>query len=1688
MTTQSNRKKASKRDRRSLALAIAVTVSVILSGRAGLCSTELPTGEQLVSGAASVSRVGPLMQVSQTTDKAIINWQKFNIGSEAAVHFQQPGATSVALNRVLSLDPSKIDGTLTANGRVFLVNPSGIIFGKGSSVNVGGLVASTMSISDSDFNAGTWRFTRGSSTSSILNQGSITAADGGLVAFLGANVQNEGVIEARLGTTLLASGETATITFGNDNLYNVAVDPATVATMIDNKGIILADGGRVVMRASTASDLLRSVINTSGTVQARFLGEKNGVISIIGDMESGSAMIGGTLDASAPNSGNGGFIETSAANVRIADNTIITTIAPNGTSGTWLIDPHDFTIGSTKSGTVTAGTPSGDISGSTLSGALGLNNVTILSSQGSNAAGYGDINVNDAVSWSANTLTLNAARNININSVMTATGSSKLTLNSATANGSEAAVASGKVLVGLNSDGFLGHVDFDRSGTGFLTINGHPYNVVRTLSELSAIHKAGYQISAYYALGFNLDASSTATMNWDAATSTYKGFVPIANFEWGVFNGLGHVISGLYINRPNEDMVGLFGSIASNRPIDVSNLGMDVKTVGATTVGSITGRNKVGAIVSGLSDVGSVFDNVFNRLNVTGVSSVGGIIGYDRTPTINNSFNTGNIIGTGDFVGGIGGYGLYGPINNSYNTGDVTGGGSYTGGIVGYDHGNNGVQGCYNIGTVIGVTYVGGITGWVEATESNNYNTGIVKGVSDVGGLAGYNRGIISNSWSSGQVIRTSGSETTLGGMVGYLYYALGNSVWDKEASGITVGVGFDVDAVDRNYDSCGKTTAEMKSLATYSNWSISDSYDTLKIWRIYSGDTYPLLRWTLLTPTSNLTTGSVSKVYDKQVFSGTLTRSMDDLSTVPTGINFASSVTGAFDAGTYAVGLWSTIYDLNVTKGTLTISPKPLTVTATGLDKVYDGTKNGSATVSTTDMITGDNLGYTYSGLFDGKNVGTDKFLLLSNITLTGVSRLNYSLQNSSLLTTASITARPLTVTATGIDKEYNSTAVSSATLASTGKVSGDDLSYSYLSAQFADKNVGTDKVVTVSGISLSGTDLLNYSLQNTSAATTATITAKALQISGLTGVNREYDGTNNATLSGTSSISIFSGNDVTLGGTVHSTFADKIVGNDKAITVSGFTITGADAGNYILQQPSGLTANITRATLQLGGLTAQNKVYDTTTTASLSGTASISTFGTDDVSLSGIASATFADKNVGTAKSVTLTGLSISGADAAYYNLVKPSLTANITPCDLLVYGLTAKDKVYDATTAATLSGTPFIRAYSSDVVTLGGTAVGTFSDKNVGTEKTVTVTGNTISGTDAGNYTLIQQSGLTAEITKATLQITGLTAHNKVYDTTTSATISGTASVSPFTGDVVSVDGTAANASFTSKNVGTDKAVTVSGYAIDGTDAGNYNLLQQSGLRADVTVANLYVSGLTASDKIYDSSTTAIIVGAASITPLSDDHVTIDGTAQGNFADKNVGSGKSVTITGNTISGDDAANYVLIQRSDITADITKRDLPVYGLSAKNKQEDGTTAATLTGTATIMTFSGDDVTLGGTAAGTFAQSGAKLNLPVTVTGNTISGSDAGNYNLLQQRGLTADINPVPSAATYQYTGSTQSDNSSQGTGSTGSTGSPAYSINQPVLINGTGIDVRVNYQPVIISSTVISQSDQGTVIPLIN
>ncbi len=277
-----------------------------------------PQGGTVVGGDATIVQQDPgHLVIEQQSDRAIINWQGFSIGVNELTQFLQPSAAAVALNRVTGGQVSQILGRLSANGRVYLINPNGIVFGADAVVDVAGLIASTHDLRDQDFLADRLNFDiSGAFDSRIVNRGLITAREGGLVALVAPSVENSGVIQARLGRVVLAGANSATIDpYGDDLIVFEAgsevverlTDPDSnpLAALVENSGEISADGGRVLITASMARDVVDSAINMTGYIQARSYETRNGEIVLNGG-DTGTTLVTGTLDASGTGAGQTG--------------------------------------------------------------------------------------------------------------------------------------------------------------------------------------------------------------------------------------------------------------------------------------------------------------------------------------------------------------------------------------------------------------------------------------------------------------------------------------------------------------------------------------------------------------------------------------------------------------------------------------------------------------------------------------------------------------------------------------------------------------------------------------------------------------------------------------------------------------------------------------------------------------------------------------------------------------------------------------------------------------------------------------------------------------------------------------------------------------------------------------------------------------------------------------------------------------------------------------------------------------------------------------------------------------------------------------------------------------------------------------------------------------------------------------
>ncbi|EFS2651472.1 filamentous hemagglutinin N-terminal domain-containing protein [Salmonella enterica] len=298
---------------------LAVMTGLIIGMLPGLAlaNPDLPTGGQVVAGQGSISTSGNQMTIQQNTHGLVTNWNSFDIGKNHTVQFVQPDSSAVALNRVTGGHESQILGTLNANGQVMLVNPAGVMFGKGAKVNTAGLVASTKNIRTEDFMAGRYTFSGGSQPGAqVVNQGSLTTTKGGYIVLAADRVRNSGTLTTPSGKTVLAAAEKVTLQLDNTGLASVSVNGSVVNALVENSGLIAATNGQVYLTARGKEMLLNTVVNNSGTVEARGLNQQGGNIVLDGG-DSGVVSQSGMLLADS-DTGRGGKITVQGQNIHLA--------------------------------------------------------------------------------------------------------------------------------------------------------------------------------------------------------------------------------------------------------------------------------------------------------------------------------------------------------------------------------------------------------------------------------------------------------------------------------------------------------------------------------------------------------------------------------------------------------------------------------------------------------------------------------------------------------------------------------------------------------------------------------------------------------------------------------------------------------------------------------------------------------------------------------------------------------------------------------------------------------------------------------------------------------------------------------------------------------------------------------------------------------------------------------------------------------------------------------------------------------------------------------------------------------------------------------------------------------------------------------------------------------------------------
>lgn len=797
---------------------ILLSASAVLWGTTALAQS-LPTGGTVAAGDVAISQPsGNQLNITQGSNAAIVNWNGFSIGSGSTVNINQPGAQSVILNRVTGNTTSQIHGQLNANGQVHLVNPNGIFIGPNGHVNTGGFVASTLNISDDDFLNGRYHYNGNGASAGVENAGTIQVVPGGYAALIGGKVSNAGVIRVPMGKVGLGAGEQVTLDVSGDGFLQVAVpsnsDDAAMEALVTNSGRIEADGGVVHLKAASARDAARRVVNMSGVIEARSVGGVSGAVVLGGS--GGAVQVSGRIDTSTrvtlveasprpvARDQNGGSITITGEAIELAGAALSADGAGAGRGGeirvggdlqgggdlqrasTTLVD--DATVISANGG------DQGD------GGLIIVWSDDYTSFSGFNSARGGDLAGDGGFVEVSGKLALNYDGLTDTRAPFGAYGT--LLLDPTNITVSDTATGPGSVTPGtIETNLGFGNVTLTTAGSGTLQPNGDPIDLGGDDSQVGTITVDdpitwgnGSRLTLLANDSITINAAITATsgeLELNAATTIGTGAggtinvdtFTLTNGAWSQVSstlpsfsaGTLDIASGATFTRALggtgaagspyllTDVFGLQGisdgnSYALANSISAAPLSSfdPIDYAGGTLEGN-------GFSINGLTISTSSFGGLFNnldgnvqnlRINGASVSSGGGgILAGTNGGTISGVSVSGSFSSSDEQAGGLVGFND-GTIIDSFSTASVT-----------------------VATTEANLVVAGGLVGENNGTITRSHATGTVSGSTagdfSVGGLVGDNNGLVQDSYATGSVSGSNqssapGDSATLGGLVGF--------------------------------------------------------------------------------------------------------------------------------------------------------------------------------------------------------------------------------------------------------------------------------------------------------------------------------------------------------------------------------------------------------------------------------------------------------------------------------------------------------------------------------------------------------------------------------------------------------------------------------------------------------------------------------------------------------------------------------------------------------------------------------------------------------------------------------------------------------------------------------------------------------------------------------------------------------
>jgi len=1501
-----------------------------------------PTGPQVVAGQAAFNTQGSLLNVTNAPG-TVIHWQRFSIGAGETTRFVQQSAQSAVLNRVITADPSVLLGTLSSNGKVFLINPSGVLVGAGGRVDVAGFVASTLNITNEDFAAGRLRFQPAPNAGSVVNEGVITSPSGGHVYLIAPNVTNAGVITTPKGEAILAAGNQVELLDTGTPGVRVQIDvPGGEAR---NVGQIVADSGRI--------GIVGALVQNRGRLSAdQVVGDASGRIFLKAS-KSATLSSGSTTTA---NGTRGGDIQISGDQGVTVEKDAIVQANGTETGGSIL-------AASSAGAAVIAG--SLQATGGSQGGAIRV------------ASGAGGVQIDGQLLASATTgrggaiaLSSDGPLNVTSLSALDASGAAGGTINLSAANGS-AAVDGTMDATGTASPGgridVIAATDITIGDSGKLRAAGTQGGTVYIEARRDNNTSGTTSLAGLLDVSGHEGEGGKALLLGPRVAILRNGAIEASGTRGGGIALVGGDYQGKNADVPNASAtyVGPDTSIKADAIVDGDGGKVIVWSADATRAyGTISARGGAQSGKGGFVETSGHYLDVDGiRVDVSATAGVTGTWLLDPTDLeLNNDTSDTNISRTPTFKPSASGAKLrWATIKSNLDSADVsvtTSGTTDSSGETGAVKIKAGTS--YNSSHKLSITAASGIDIEAEITNSGNGAVSLTATSGTVNFRANVSTGsnglnvIAANANFSSGTTKVNGSysvsgTTTING---------GTATFDTNASAPaltlssgTLGGSGTVSTDNLNWTggallgsltlNSGKTGAlsagakaigSSASAATFTNkGTITDSTPggsaSLQLYGSSTFNNQGVYSFTTDAGIDNPNgsgvinnTGSFTKTSGNgtSTISAKFVNAADSTGTGTVKVNNGTlkfsppSSTSASHAGTFEVASGAT---LDFSNGTHDVSG---TMSGAGDLAVNGGTLNVKGAFSMSgrmSLFAGTTTLAPTNGAMTpaSMNVGGGAVKINGDVNTPTFAFTSGTLGGSGILTVSNAFSRSggtMDGTLGGLDVTQGTGDLAPGIFAVTGNVS------------LATKAGGL-KLDSLSGTKIVGKATGGDLTLNQGSAITASGSSDALVL---------VSGGNFVNNAGGSAMSAPNGRwlvyskDPTLDTRGALAYDFKQYG----ATYDGTAYSGQGKGNgFLYSIAPTLTASLVGSA---------SKTYDGTTAAVLA-TGNFATAGAldgDTVSYDTSVAPAYADKNVGSGKTVSTTislaGAANGAAKVYGYQMSKGNISGGIGKIEKanLTFTATAADKVYDATTAATISlGDNRVR---NDVLTINYSSA-SFGDKNVGKAKTVTIAGIALAGTDAGNYSYDATASAKADITQASATISGLTANNKVYDALTAATVNSAAATvkGVFTGDAVTLVG--GTASFADKNVGTAKAVTAKGFSLGGADAANYALTQPSGLTADITPASLTATGLTATGKVYDGTATATLSGGTLSGVLGND--VVRAALSGAFSDKNAGSAKSVKA-GAVLSGPDATNYTFVSPSGISADITPKALSTWVGSA--------------------------------------------------------------------------------------------------------------------------------------------------------